>query len=108
MYSNGKWNDCHETLKGFICEYEPIPSLNAKLTKKDGYTIISAKPQYIETGSNVVIAAYKNNILTDIQTESYNGEDISTVTFAEYDTIKVMMWNNMASMIPLAKAEILN
>ena len=108
MYSNGKWNDCHETLKGFICEYEPIPSLNAKLTKKNGYTIVSVKPQYIDAGNNVVIAAYKNNILTDIQTESYNGEDISTVTFAEYDTIKVMMWKNMASMIPLAKAEILN
>lgn len=109
MYnSNGKWNDCHETLKGFICEYESTPSLNAKLTKKDGYSIISIKPQYIEAGNNIVIAAYKNKILTDIQTESYNGEDISTVTFAEYDTIKAMIWKDMSSMIPLAKAEILN
>lgn len=105
MRNDGTWDDgalfCG--ISCFICEYENEPVLNASLENKETYTTIKVQPQFIETGNNIVIAVYKNYKLTDIQIKQYNGEDISTATFAEYDTIKVMILKNMASMIPLAK-----
>ena len=58
-----------------------------------------------ELGNTVVLAAYKDGAIADIQTETYEGEDVYLAVFDPYDTVKVMIWDDILSAKPLSKVE---
>ncbi|MDO4803129.1 MAG: hypothetical protein Q4A15_13260, partial [Prevotellaceae bacterium] len=75
---------------------------------KSNYSMVNITVHNLDEIAKVVLATYKNGKLSDIQIEEYNGEDLSLATFLPYDTVKVMLWESMGSMMPLANTEILN
>ena len=85
-----------------------IPSTKTTIIKKSNYSMVNIMIHNLDESANVVLATYKNGMLSDIQIEEYNGEDLSLATFLPYDTIKVMLWENMNTMNPLCKNEVLH
>ena len=84
------------------------PSTKTTVIKKGNYSLVNIAISNLDENANVVLATYKNGILSDIQIEEYNGEDLSLATFLPYDTVKVMLWESMGSMMPLCGTEILH
>lgn len=105
---SGTWNDCPSTLLyGFICEIENyIPTIEITVTPKSNYSFITASIENADIGTSVVFGIYKNDKLVDLQIDTYQGEDILIATFADYDRIKAMLWDNVQSMKPLCPASV--
>ncbi|MCK9479478.1 MAG: Ig-like domain-containing protein [Firmicutes bacterium] len=57
------------------------------------------------TGYKVILALYKDDMLTEIKETEYDGTDITFITNAEYDAYKVMVWSDFDEITPLRAAE---
>ena len=84
-----------------------LPAINASINKKATYSLISIALSNADEGTSVIISAYKDGRLTDLQIETYDNADLSVATFAEYDTIKIMLWDNIGTMQPMCKPAII-
>lgn len=83
-----------------------IPSTQTTLTNKNTYSLISIEVNNTDIGNIIIMAAYKDGNMINIQSEIYNGSDISFTVFDEFDTIKTMIWNSMQHMKPISNIEI--
>lgn len=54
----------------------------------------------------IVIAFYKNGVLTDVQKKVYAGEALTFTAPGDYTDAKTMVWNSILDIKPLCKAEI--
>lgn len=103
-YSYG-WNDVSNTNcsnKGFILEFDSItPTIELDVTDNNPYSVINATIENAEIGSQIIFAIYKDNKLIDLQTKTYEGENVLAETSVDYDRIKAMLWENMHGMKPL-------
>lgn len=86
--------------------WQILPYTVSTITKKSNYSIVNIAVHNLDETANIVLATYKNGILSDIQIEEYKSQDLVLATFAPYDTIKVMIWKNLESMNPLTNSEI--
>ena len=64
-------------------------------------------PVNAENGETVILALYDSDSFIGMQSAVYEGEEITFVTDKEYTTAKVMVWDDLESMIPSGKAEII-
>ena len=85
-----------------------LPSTETTIIKKPSYSLLNIAIHNLDETAKVVLATYKNGILSDIQIEDYNGEDLSLATFLPYDTVKVMLWGDLNTMNPLCENEVLH
>lgn len=68
--------------------------------------IIMVTPTNAQIGDCIIAACYKDNRMVYVDTYSYNGE--TTIPFipnAEYDTIKIMVWESFDNLKPLSSEE---
>ncbi len=78
----------------------------ATITDKIDQTTFVTKVIGVESGCVAILALYKDNKLEDAITEAYVGTDITFITNAVYDTVKVFLWQDLVSATPLCESEI--
>ena len=59
----------------------------------------------VERGKTVVLALYNDGQLVDIKKGIYEGENLTFTTTCEYTNAKVMVWNQLDSLIPVCREE---
>lgn len=64
--------------------------------------MVTATPKNITSDGVIILSAHKNGELTEMLTAEYNGSSEEFIVTADYDEIKVMLWNNLVGMKALA------
>ena len=54
----------------------------------------------------MIFAVYKGGKLVNMQNDTYNGETVSFIESNDYDTAKVMVWDNLTTLKPVCNVEI--
>ena len=68
--------------------------------------IIMVTPTNAQEDDCIIVACYKDSRMVYMDTYSYNGETIIPfVPNAEYDTIKIMVWESISNLKPLSDVE---
>lgn len=108
VYYIGDETDWGEIAKGknysisdSIIEY--CKGISAKRTE-DGKIVV--KPIKMDSGT-VILALYDGNGLAQMQTEKYNGTEITFETSKAYTYAKVMVWSDLERLFPECDARIL-
>lgn len=83
-----------------------IPHTQTTVNERKNYTLFNVSVYDQSEKCCVILALYKNEKLTDVQTEIYQGETVIFASSAEYDTIKAMLWKDYSCIRPLCKAEV--
>lgn len=91
-----------------------VDEYKIKIVKFEGTkTTISADgtkftvvPINIANGNAVILSLYNGDTLVEMQSKPYTGEDIQFSTDKAYTSAKVMVWNNLESMVPISDVEI--
>ncbi len=65
---------------------------------------LKVSPTNAKIGDNVILAAFRNGLLYDIEFKEYSGTPIEFAVPEEYDDLKIMLWDSMTGMKPLAPA----
>ena len=66
-------------------------------------------PVGVPDGSSIIIACYKNDALVYTEKYNYDGRtEIPIIIDAEYDRVRVFVWNSIGGMIPITEAEDIN
>ena len=86
--------------------WKAIPCTETKITKKSAYSLVNVDVSNAEVGNTIIVAAYSNGMMTDIQYEEYNGESLVFAVPNKFDTIKTMVWDSLKSMKPLSVVEV--
>ena len=92
-------------------EYLPEKIIFVKHTKTDvseDGKIFTVNPINIDEGETVIIALYKGGKLEDVQHNEYKSEELEFTTTADYDEVKVMVWEDFEKMTPITDVEELN
>lgn len=76
------------------------------IVPEDGNSF-TIKPVNIAIGSTVVLALYDNGKFIEMQSEKYNGTNISFTTDKPYTNAKVMVWDSLENMKPVCNVEII-
>ena len=71
-----------------------------KTVISDDEKTFTVSPVNIAEGKTVIIALYNGNRLVEAQTAVYEGEIITFTTDKEYTGAKVMVWNELTSIMP--------
>ena len=71
------------------------------------YTLCNVKIHGAKGSYRVILAAYKNGTLVTVESRAYSSSDESFAVMGDFDTVKVMLWNNFSSMQPVSEAEII-
>ena len=82
-----------------------IPYTNTTVTKKKTYSMFEIDVFNMDEECAVILALYKDGALAECQQETYSGDPLLLASFEEYDSYKVMLWDDMATMVPLCDAE---
>lgn len=78
-----------------------IPSL--KVTEDgNGITVI---PKNVDDNGVIIVVSYKSGELVEMKTAEYSGAPIEIELTRDFDTYKVMLWNSLNEMKPLAPAK---
>ena len=64
-------------------------------------------PVNVDEGKTVVLALYKGDILIQMKSAIYQSEELPFEADEEYDTIKVMVWEEITNLEPITKPEII-
>lgn len=80
-----------------------IPKTQTTITAKKNYNIFDIQLFNADVGNTVILALYKDGRFVEMQIEKYDGNNITFASFTEYDTIKVMLWDDIYHMTPLSK-----
>ncbi len=73
---------------------------------ENGKTFI-VNPVNVDEGKTVIITLYKNNKMNEVQSTIYKSEKIEFETTKEYDTVKIMVWEDFEKLIPITEVEVL-
>lgn len=90
---------------GFICEKEnetPVTKSNV-INTDDTYSVYISF-QGISTG-RVITTGYNGNKLVSLQVNDYSENFDPIVLTGDIDTVKVMVWDDTSTMIPITKTE---
>ena len=68
-------------------------------------TSITVTPTSINAGNSIIIAAYKDGKIADIQRKIYDGTNCVFSVTVPYDAVKAMVWENLTSMMPLCPSK---
>ncbi len=108
VYYIGDETDWSEIAKGknysisdSIIEY--CKGISAKRTE-DGKIVV--KPIKMNSGT-IILSLYDENGLAQVQTEKYNGTEITFETSRAYTYAKVMVWSDLERLFPECEARIL-
>ncbi len=61
-------------------------------------------PTNAKIGDNVILAAFKNSLLYSLKISEYSGTPVEFAVPEEYDELKIMLWDSITGMKPLAPA----
>lgn len=86
-------------------EYSTVKCLYGTSTVKSGNIFTVAVDEDYKD-KTIVIAFYKNGVLTDVQKKVYAGEDLKFTASGDYTDVKTIVWNSISDIKPLCKAEI--
>lgn len=71
--------------------------------KKNAQNSYSVELFDIDRGSIVIFATYQKDKLVEVYPKIYNGNKVSFAITKEFDTIKVMVWNNLKHLKPICE-----
>ena len=67
--------------------------------------VCKVTPQNANNGDSVIFTALKDGVLTKLRTEKYSGDPLEFEIPDDYDSVKVMIWDSLSGMRPLAPAK---
>ena len=95
----------HSQNVGFICEKEnETPVTKSNVINTDDTYSVYINFQGISTG-RVITTGYNGNKLVSLQVNDYSENFDPIVLTGDIDTVKVMVWDDTSTMIPITKTE---
>ena len=85
--------------------WEERPRVSADITSRPDFDLIDVKLYHLDIGCTVVLAAYKDEKLVDVQYKKYNGDLLSYVENTAYDHAKIIVLDGFDTLTPLCDAE---
>lgn len=91
---------------------EPLTNATIHYIKHTRTTISEDKktcivnPVNIETGKTVILSLYDGDRFVEMKKKIYEGEEICFTTTETYTKAKVFVWNDLESLVPVCRAEI--
>jgi len=76
-----------------------------KTTISDDGKSFTITPINVETGKTVILALYDGRNLVEMQSAIYSGEAVPFTATKAYTNAKVMVWNDIASLVPVCETE---
>lgn len=76
------------------------------VTAVGGEKIFITVPSSLPENAQIILACYNNGELTEMNFSPNKNETLYFVTANEFDSVKVMVWESLDSMIPLCEPEI--
>lgn len=70
-------------------------------------TKFTVTPINIVIGNTVILALYNGDTFVEMQSATYNGEDIPFTTSESYTKVKVFVWSNLTDIMPICDVEII-
>lgn len=83
-------------------QWEKTVYTQTAVTDYGGYRLCNVKIHGVCAPCKVILAAYKNGRLTSVQRRDYSQEEETFAVMGDVDTVKVMVWDDMA---PVTEAE---
>lgn len=81
-----------------------VPFTETTVTYKDDMYTLNIQPYNLNDNAKIIIAGYNDNSL--VETEVADVPNLSAFTFrGKFNAFKVMVWNSLDDLCPLAKAE---
>ncbi len=77
------------------------PYTTFKIEEYTAFDFVKADLFNLEAGCTVIMAAYKNEVLSDVQSGIYDGNTVPFIVYEDYDTIKIMVWSSLEALSPL-------
>lgn len=85
--------------------WEELPYTLIDVTSRPDFDLIDVELYHLDIGCTVVLAAYKDEKLVDVQYKKYNGDMLSFVAKPDYDCAKVIVLDGFDTLTPLCDAE---
>ena len=82
-----------------------IPYTKTEITNFGTYKLCNVTLNYIENTPIIIVATYKEGKLLGIEKRVYSKENETFAVFGNIDTVKVMVWDDTSTMIPITKTE---
>ncbi len=82
-----------------------IPYTKTEITNFGTYKLCNVTLNYIENTPIIIVATYKEGKLLGIERRVYSKENETFAVFGNIDTVKVMVWDDTSTMIPITKTE---
>lgn len=100
-------NDLYSENKATILYaiWKIIPYTKTKITDFGTYKLCNVTLNYIENTPTIIVATYNDGKLLGIEKRVYSKENETFTVFGDIDTVKVMVWDNTSTMMPITKAE---
>ena len=90
----------------FLLTIKSAEIRRTETTISENGKIFTVHPINIETGVTVILALYDNKKLVEMQSATYEGNELSFTTNKTYTNTKVMVWDNLTSLKPACDVEI--
>ena len=85
--------------------WKVIPYTQTEITNFGTYKLCNVTLNYIENTPTIIVATYRNGKLLGIEKRVYSKENETFAVFGDIDTVTVMVWDDISTMIPITKAE---
>lgn len=85
--------------------WEELPYTLVDIISRPDFDLIDVELYHLDIGCTVVLAAYKDEKLVDVQYKKYNGDMLSFVAKPDYDCAKVIVLDGFDTLTPLCDAE---
>ena len=85
--------------------WKVIPYTKTEITNFGTYKLCNVTLNYIENAPTIIVATYKEGKLLGIEKRVYSKENETFSVFGNIDTVKVMVWDDTSTMIPITKTE---
>ncbi|MBQ4527060.1 MAG: leucine-rich repeat protein [Clostridia bacterium] len=73
---------------------------------EDGKTYV-VNPVNVDEGVTVIVALYKDDIFVEIQSAIYKSVALTFTATKDYDTVKIMVWEDLYTLEPITEPEII-
>lgn len=105
--NSGDYNDSlFNATINYIAQPPIAPHTKTYISNKGQVFIINIKPTNIDNGKTIILALYNDNRMVYVNPYVYAGE--STIPFStteNFDKVKVFVWENLDTCVPLCEAE---
>lgn len=80
------------------------PSLEVSKTVTEAGTTYTVTATNLPTKAIIIVAMYKDGKFVGCETANCTGEALNITTQIPHDSVKIMVWENLANMIPILPA----